>query len=254
MPPSSTFHKDAIADFDQALKLNPNYTQVYLNRGYARLQLGDNWGSMEDFDQALKLDSVAAKAFFSQMAPELKGEPDSIEDENQQLVKGLIVQGNLRYESGDYQAALNAYNQALKLDPNNIEAYNRRSTVRSALRDYQGALQDVEKAKTLSLKKEQSLPLTPVLSVEPTAKDYYQRGVDKLQTGDFQGAIADFNQVLQMNGNDATTLTCRGFAYHRMGENQRAIEDLQAAANLFSEQGDVKSSQEIEVTLKKLQQ
>jgi len=246
-------YKDAIADFNQALKLNPNYTQAYLNRGYTRLQAGDNWGSLEDFDQALHLDPVSAKAYFSQMAPIFSNELEAVEDETLQLIQGLILQGNLRYESGDYQAALNAYNQALNLDPNNTEAYNRRSTVRSALRDYTGALEDLEKAKNLSLSNELVLPPVPVASVGTTAKEYYQQGLEKLQIGDFQGAIEDFNQVLQMNGNDATTLTCRGFAYRRLGDNQKAIADLHTAAELFHQQGDMKSSQEIAETLKKLQ-
>jgi serine/threonine-protein kinase len=246
-------YQEAIADFNEALKLNPNYTQAYLNRGYTRLQVGDNWGSLEDFDQALHLDPVSAKAFFSQMAPAFSQELGAVEDENQQLIQGLMLQGNLRYESGDYHAALNAFNQVLNLDPNHLEAYNRRSTVRSALRDYEGALEDLEMAKNLSLSHQSSLQSTPAVTVGQTPKAYYHQGVEKLQIGDFQGAIADFNQVLQMNGNDATTLTCRGFAYSRFGDKQKAIEDLQAAAKLFQEQGDVKSSQEIVETIKKLQ-
>jgi tetratricopeptide (TPR) repeat protein len=246
-------YQDAIADFNQAITINPNYTQAYLNRGYTRMQLGDNWGSIEDFDQALKIDPVSAKTFFSQMAHIFHPEQETFEDENQQLIQGLIIQGNLRYESGDYQAALDAYNQALNLDANNAEIYNRRSTVRSAMRDYKGALEDLEKAKTLSLNHELSSQTTPGFTVQPTAKEYHQRGVAKLQQGDFQEAIEDFNQVLQMKGDDATTLTCRGFAYQRLGDNQRAIEDLQAAATLFFEQGDVKSSEEVLETLKKIQ-
>jgi tetratricopeptide (TPR) repeat protein len=249
-------YQSAIADFDQALQLNPNYTQAYLNRGYARMQLGDNWGSLEDFDQALRLDPVSAKAFFSQMTPTLSHELSALGDKSQQLTEGLIIKGNLRYEAGDYQGALGAYNQVLKLDPNHAEAYNRRSTVRSALGDYQGALEDLEMAKNLSLNQPQTLqptPVFPAFMAELTAEDYYQRGVDKLDIGDFQGAIEEFDRVLQMKGNDATTLTCRGFAYRRLGENHRAIEDLQIAAKLFYEQGDIKSALGIEETLKKLQ-
>ncbi|MEW6494084.1 MAG: tetratricopeptide repeat protein [Cyanobacteriota bacterium] len=289
-------YQDAIANFDQALQLHPNDAQVYLNRGYTRLQLGDNWGCMEDFDQALKIDPVSAKAFLSQIAYALNDEQDTFEDENQQLVQGLILQGDFRYQSGDYQAALKAFDHALTLDSNNPEAYNRRSTVRSVLGDYQGAMEDLEKAKHLSLSQdtelqhividrgdaqtggqggqggqerrgkrekifsmnatasEPSVPPTPVATVELSAQDYYQRGVAKLNQGDFLEAIQDFNQVLQMKGQDATALTCRGFAYARLGENQRAIADLKMAAKLFYEQGDVKSSKEIVETLKKLQQ
>lgn len=247
-------YQNAIADFNRVLQFNPNDTQAYLNRGYTRLQLGDNQGSIEDFDQALKIDPVSAKAFLNSIAHLLKDEQEVFADENQQLIQGLIVQGNLRYESGDYQAAINAYNQVLSLDPNHIEAYNRRSTVRSALGDYKGALEDVEKAKNLSVSNEPSLQPTLVATVELTAKDYHNQGVDKLQKEDFLGAIEDFNQVLQMNSQHATALTCRGFAYCRLGENHRAIADLQMAAKLFYEQGDIKSSKEVVETLKKLQQ
>jgi len=247
-------YQAAIADFNQAIHLNPDYAQAYLNRGYTRLQLGDNWGSIEDFDEAMRLDPAAAKAFFNQMSHTLNDELNAIEDKNQQLAQGLIVQGNLRYESGDYQAALDAYNQALSLDPNNTEAYNRRSTVRSALGDYQGAMEDLKAVTNLSVNHELSSQLTSVATVEVTAKDYYHQGVDKLQKGDFQKAVEDFDRVLQLKGNDATTLTCRGFAYRRLGDYGRAITDLQKAAKLFFEQGDVQSSLEIEETLKKLQQ
>lgn len=246
-------YQDAIADFDQALELNPSDAQVYLNRGYTRLQLGDNLGSMADFDQALQIDPVSAKAFLSQIAHLLTDEEDAFEDENQQLVQGLILQGDFRYQSGDYQAALKAFDHALTLDPNNTEAYNRRSTVRSALGDYQGAMEDLEKAKHLSLNHQPSVQSTSVATVELSAQDYYQQGVTKLNQGDFSGAIQDFNQVLQMNNQDATALTCRGFAYARLGDNQSAIADLKMAAKLFYEQGDVKSSKEIVETLKKLQ-
>ncbi len=270
-------YQDAIADFNQVLQLNPNDAQAYLNRGYIRLELGDNGGSIEDFDQALTIDPVSAKAFLSQIAPNLMDEQEAFEDENQQLIQGLIVQGNLRYELGNYQEAINAYERVLNLAPNNIEAYNRRSTARSALGDYEGAMEDLEKAKALSLSNErffqptpvatvesttaknlslsneQSFQPTPVATVQLSAKDYYHRGLEKLQKEDFRGAIEDFNKSLEMDNKDATALTCRGFAYGRLGDNQRAIEDLRMAAKLFYEQGNVKSAKEILGTLKKLQ-
>jgi tetratricopeptide (TPR) repeat protein len=247
-------YQEAIADFNEAIRSNPNYAQAYLNRGYTRIQLGDHWGSIQDFDQALRIAPASASEFFKQIAHTLHDEQEPIEDENQQLIKGLIVQGNLRYALEDYQAAIEAYTEVLNLDPNNMEAYNRRSTARSALRDYKGAMEDLEKVKNLSLSNQPSSQITPVSTVEVSAKDYHHRGLEKLQKEDFQGAIDNFNAVLQMNGNDATILTCRGFAYHRLGDNQKSIEDFLTAAKIFYEQGDVKSYQEILDTLKKLQQ
>jgi tetratricopeptide (TPR) repeat protein len=49
-------YKQAIADFNQVLEIEPNQAKTYLNRGYSRLQLDDNWGAIEDFDRAMRLD------------------------------------------------------------------------------------------------------------------------------------------------------------------------------------------------------
>ncbi len=243
-------HQGAIADFNQALEIEPNYTKAYLNRGYSRLQLDENWGAIEDFDQALRIDPQATKAYLQQINNTLNDEQGVIKDVNQQLAQGFLIQGNLRYQSGDYQAAIQAYTQVLHLEPNNGEAYNRRSTARSAVGDYEGAFEDLYKAACYYLGDEQSLELLPM----PTVEDYHYRAMDKLQKEDFHGAIEDFNQLLQLNGDNATAFAYRGCAYRRLGYNQKAIEDLQIAAELFSEQGDVTSSNHILNSLKKLQQ
>jgi serine/threonine-protein kinase len=246
-------YKGAIADFNQVLEIEPNHAKAYLNRGYSCLQLDDNWSAIEDFDKAMRIDPQAAKVYLQQLANTLNDEQGAIKDANLQLAQGLLIQGNLRYESGDLREAIAVYTQVLSLDPNNTEAYNRRSTARSAVGDYEGAFEDLYRATNYYLSDEQSLQPTQRATVETTAKDYQHQGLQKLQGGDFQGAIEEFNQVLQLNGNDATAFACRGFAYRRLGDNPRAIEDLQQAAKLFSLAGDVKSSQHILDTLKKLQ-
>jgi serine/threonine-protein kinase len=246
-------YKRAIADFNQVLEIEPNHAKAYLNRGYSRLQLDDNWAAIEDFDRALRIDPQSAKAYLKNLAPTLSNEQGAIKDANQQLVQGLLIEGNLRYDSGDLREAIAAYTQVLSLDPNHTEAYNRRSSARSAVGDYEGAFEDLYKAANYYLNNEQSLQPTQTPTVQATAEDYRHQGMDKLQKGDFQGALENFNQVLQLNSNDATAFACRGFAYRRLGDNQRAYEDLQQAAKLFSEQGNVKSSQHILDTLKTLQ-
>jgi tetratricopeptide (TPR) repeat protein len=94
-------HQGAIADFNQVLEIESNHAKAYLNRGYSRLQLDDNWGAIEDFDQAMRIDPQAAKAYLKQVANTLSDEQGAINDAHQQLAKGLLIQGNLRYESGD---------------------------------------------------------------------------------------------------------------------------------------------------------
>ncbi len=45
----------AIADFDQALKLDPKYAEAYSNRGMTKSQSGDKKGAILDFDQAIAI-------------------------------------------------------------------------------------------------------------------------------------------------------------------------------------------------------
>lgn len=51
-----------------------------------------------------------------------------------------------------------------------------------------------------------------MLIAQTSAKDFYNRGTDKLKRGDYRGAIEDFNQALRLNPKDATAYDSRGVA------------------------------------------
>ena len=63
------------------------------------------------------------------------------------LANKLIILANKQCESGNHQEAIESYTTALKIEPNNTEAYNRRSTARSAIGDYQGAMEDLQRVR-----------------------------------------------------------------------------------------------------------
>jgi len=52
----------AIADFNQALKINPNLVDALINRGSALRSKGDLDRAIADFDEAIRIDSNAATA------------------------------------------------------------------------------------------------------------------------------------------------------------------------------------------------
>lgn len=259
-------YKEAIADFNQVLALDPHHAKAFLNRGYSRMQVDDNWAAIEDFDQALRLDPTSARIYLKQLADTLNHDPEVSNNTSKKLIQGLLIQGNLRYEAKDYQEAIAVYTQVLNLDPTNTEAHNRRSTALSAVGQYEAAFQDLYQAADVYLSDEQSLlpptetiveeqvniqPLLP--QTEITANELNQQGLEKLQQSNFLGAIEAFNQVLQLNANETKALVCRGLAYRQLADNMSAIADLERAVELFFEQGDFNSSQQILETLQKLQ-
>jgi tetratricopeptide (TPR) repeat protein len=64
-----------------------------------------------------------------------------------------------------------------------------------------------------------------VASGQLTAADYYDRGVSFYGTGDYDTAIACFNDAIQLDQNMAMAYTYRGIAYRKKGDNDRAIAD-----------------------------
>src|SRR5919202_2820322 len=67
---------------------------------------------------------------------------------------------------------------------------------------------------------------------QTSAVELYNRGVDKLNAGNYQGAIADFNQALQLDPNDADTYYNRGYAQHTLGNYAKAITDYTEAIRI----------------------
>src|SRR6476646_3080895 len=87
-------------------------------------------------------------------------------------------------------------------------------------------------------------PSRLLLSAAPTTKpqmsavDLYNRGVDQLDAGNYQGAIDNFTQALQLNPKDADAYYNRGYARHVLGKYQEAIADYTEAIRLKPDYGD----------------
>ena len=61
--------------------------------------------------------------------------------------ENFFIQGNEKYQKGDYQGALAAYSQAIVFNPNYAQAYNNRGSARRTLGDSKGAVADFNQAR-----------------------------------------------------------------------------------------------------------
>ena len=48
-------YKDAIADYDKAIEINPKFAEAYYNRGIAKESTGDYKGAIADWGKAIEL-------------------------------------------------------------------------------------------------------------------------------------------------------------------------------------------------------
>jgi curved DNA-binding protein CbpA len=123
----------------------------------------------------------------------------------------------------DYQGAIEDYTKAIELNGNFVEAYVKRGIVRYKIGDARGALTDCN----------QALRLNPNLS-----EAYYYRGRARYRLGYTQAAIEAYTQAIAQEPDFAQAYYHRGLANNDLKELVNAAEDLQKAAELFSEQGD----------------
>jgi len=118
----------AIADFSEAIRIQPDNAIPYYNRGVVKNKLGDWNGAIADLSEAIRLKSGSS------------GVPES----------GVYVaRGEAKYRLADYQGAIADFSEAVRVDPENAYAYNARGSSKLTSKDIQGAKMDFQKAAEL---------------------------------------------------------------------------------------------------------
>jgi tetratricopeptide (TPR) repeat protein/predicted Ser/Thr protein kinase len=186
-------YEKSIEAATEAIRLNPRDAGAYLARAGARRALGDEKGAQEDTAAAARNPNTGADA-------------GSLNDRGAALLKG-----------GDIDAALAAFDQALRLDPRHLDALRNRSGARILKGDHRGAIEDADAGLRL---KPDSAPLL------------YHRGFAKFCLNDNDGAWADFEAALKIDPNHADALNLHAVIRGRRGDNDGAIEELKRVVSI----------------------
>jgi tetratricopeptide (TPR) repeat protein len=215
----------AIADYTQAIRLDPDYAVVYNDRGIAYYSKGDYDHAIEDYTQAIHLNQNLADAYDGRGSVyNIKGDHDRAIADYTQAIRlnpnsagAYMNRGTAYHEKGNYDHAISDYNQAIRLDPNMAVAYSNRGIAYIDKSDYDRAIVDCTKA----------IQLDPN---DPSA--YHNRGTAYDSKGDYDRAIADYNQAIRLAPNNPSAYVNRGISYDSKGDYNRAISDHTQAIKL----------------------
>ena len=164
------YYYQSVADFNEAIRLNPEYASAYNNRGYVWIKLAKSetiqgnvdkarihyQAAIEDCTKAIKLSSNYAEDSLMRAYAKLLLEPENVDayknrgDAQLYLAKSEAVQNNTEQAESHYHAALADYTEVIKLKSDHTLAYYNRGRVKQALGLQEEAQDDFERAKKLN--------------------------------------------------------------------------------------------------------
>jgi tetratricopeptide (TPR) repeat protein len=150
----------AIADYNEAIRLDPKFAHAYNNRGNAYRDKGDLDRAIADFNETIRLDPKYVFAYNGRgNAYSEKGDLDRpIADYNEAIrldpkyASAYNGRGNAYSDKGDLDRAIADFNEAIRLDPKLAPAYHNRGRVSLYSENSAKALADFSQASDLAPK------------------------------------------------------------------------------------------------------
>lgn len=191
--------EDAIAAYDEAIRLKPNFAGAYNDRGGAKNMLGRHEDAIADRNQAIRLKPDFAEAYSNRglTKNDLGRHEDAITDYNRairlkpDLAAAYNNRGNAKGDLGRHEDAIADYDKAIHLKRDFAKAYNNRGTAKDELDRYEDAITDYDEA----------------IRLKPDyAEAYFNRGNTKNTLRQIDEARQDFEKArdLAHRINDAT--------------------------------------------------
>ena len=248
----------AIADYDAAIRLNPNEADFYWSRGKANNGLKDYFAAIRDFDTAIRLNPDDFYAYSSRGgAKSSLGQYDAAIADFDTAIRlnpnydfAYSHRGCAKADLEQYFAAIRDFDTAIRLNPNDDFAYGSRGYAKGKLGHYSEAIADYDVA--IRLKPDDSYTYSSrgiakhdlkqysaaivdynmAIRLDPRAGDYVLRGDAKVKLGRYSAAISDYDVAIRLNPDDVYAYTCRGYAKEELGRYSAALADYDAAIRL----------------------
>lgn len=195
--------KGALADYDQAVSIDPTYTDAYINRANLKVSaFNDYEAAIGDYNKAIDFLKTGKSGSYL-----LRRDYSDVYNN-----RGLI-----KVNMNDISGALQDYGEAIRMNPSFAEAYNNRALLKGEkANDSTGAMLDFNKA----------------IEINPAyAQAYNNRGVLKeIKFKDYQGALNDYTNAIKISKDYADAWFNRGMCYFSINQPEQACADMKIAA------------------------
>ncbi len=218
------WYDDAITHYTEAVRLNPEDTTAYNNRGNAYDDKGEVDQAIQDYNKAIDLNPENTTAYKNRgTAYHRKGDFEKATqdyntaiDLNPEYATAYNNRGVAYRSAGDFDGAIQDYTRAIDLDPEHATVYNNQGAAYGKKGEVDRAIQNFDKA----------IDLNPEY-----ANAYYNRGTAYYKKGEVDAAIQDFDKAIDLNPEYAEAYNNRGEAWLHLKDWEKTKADLMIAKN-----------------------
>lgn len=142
------YMKAALADYDQAIKINPGRAELYYDRGTALSESKEYDKALVDFDEYIKRSPKEVKGYNGRglvYFDRAKAVRDKLRDEKR-------VDAGIAASKGDFEKAIVDFSKCIELDPKMSSAYQNRAASNALILEYELSIQDYTKTVELDPK------------------------------------------------------------------------------------------------------
>jgi tetratricopeptide (TPR) repeat protein len=187
----------AIENYTKAIKLNPNFTLAYYKRANSRKLLGDNTSALADLKKSIEIKPEFAVAIVE--AASLEAAPKDVDKTivkmlsnsiNQKSDSDILYQfrGYYQYHLGNSEEAIKDFEQALKLNPANVESLYYSGIIYGERKEYPKAIENLSNMIKLD---------------EDSKAAYLYRGIFYFNNEENEKACADFKKAAELGESSA---------------------------------------------------
>lgn len=151
-------YQGGLADYNQTIKIAPNFDLAYNNRGFIYSKLENTQNEIADYNRAIEINPEFATAYYNRgllFGKDLRDYKKAISDFNKSIklipedAQLYVDRGNAYKLLGEIQSAIDDYSQAIIINPQLAEAYYNLGIVYSQQNQPEKALEDLQRASTL---------------------------------------------------------------------------------------------------------
>ena len=251
-------HDGAIADFNKATELNPNESSLFNYMGASWVELDEHSAAIDSFSRAIALNPEAEYlAARGDVYFRIEEYDNALEDYQRALrlnpsTVAFSSRGNTYLKLGEQDKALSDFRTALRIDRLRPDVHISASMIHFERGHLKRAVEqltdgiatipnllEANQEQCRGIPQDQELEIYNV-AVNSIADLYRVRAMCRFMNGDNQRAIEDFDAAaaINLNPRDAKSYHGRGGCLVRKNEPERAIEDLSIAIVLDAHYGE----------------